>query len=88
MSRDQRTRLERLQAAVAPPRGGVIHMQTGETPEQAAARAIAAGRIGPFVVMPAPMSIDEWEREAIAQQRDLAQRAEVFFATGRTPDET
>jgi hypothetical protein len=57
-------------------RGGVLTMREGETPEECAARAVAAGRTGSFLVMPPPVSAEEWEAQATANQADLMRRAE------------
>ncbi len=69
------TRKARLLAAErvtgATRRGGVLVLQAGETAEDAVARAAAAGRTGPFLVMPAAMTEAEWEAAAILQQRAL-----------------
>lgn len=58
-------RLSALEIARKPPRGGVIQMLPGEAPAQAAERAIASGRRGPFLVVPAQQIAEEWEAAAV-----------------------
>lgn len=53
-------RLRRVEAVRKPPSGGVITFREGETPEQAAERAVAVGRRGPFLAVPAAMSVEAW----------------------------
>lgn len=79
-------RIAAIEQRRAPTRGGVIHQLPDETPEEAAQRAIAAGRVGPFVLMPAPVSAEAWQASAVASQVRLKQRAEVFLRTGEDPD--
>ena len=69
------TRRARLLAAErvtgATRRGGVLVLQAGESAEDALTRAAAAGRTGPYLVMPGAMTEAEWEAAAILQQRAL-----------------
>lgn len=61
--------------------GGVVTYGRHETPEEAVARAIQAGRRGNFLVVPEVMSVEEWEAmmaEHIAQQQSQANMPEVM----------
>lgn len=53
-------RLRRVETTLGARVGGVVTMLAGETPEQAAARAVAGGRKGPFLVVPAAVSVEAW----------------------------
>lgn len=74
--------------------GGIVNMLAGETEQQAAARAVAEGRVGPsFAVVPAVLPVDEWEAQAMqttAYQAGLirelmAQHPDLLPAYEHTP---
>ena len=68
----RKSRLEAAERATgAVRRGGVLVLLPGETAEDAVARAAAAGRTGPYLVVPARMDAATWEAAAILQQRAL-----------------
>ena len=73
--RELTRRATKLHAALQQRRGGgaggVFVTLPNETPEALLARAAAAGRSGGLLVVPGTMDADEWERQAVAQQRAL-----------------
>lgn len=81
-----RRRLEALEARQAGggPVGGVLVQQAGETADEAVARARAEGRRGPWIVLPATPSVEEWERATRAQQAALVERARAVIEDDAT----
>lgn len=81
MSTTRKARLSTLERATgALRRGGVLTLREGESPEAALARAAAAGRLGPYLLMPPPLGESEWEAQTVRHQQDLAEQAKAHMA--------
>ena len=67
---------ERLEARKARKHGGsaTLEMLPGETPHEAVARAKAAGRQGGFLILPPPVTPEEWERSCATYHQWLMSR--------------
>ena len=78
-SKDERLRraLERLEARRrrANPQSPVITMQAGESAEEAAARARAAGHEGGLLIVPPVQTAEEWAHSASRYQAWILGRA-------------
>ena len=55
--------------------GGVVQMLPNESADGAIARATANGGAGGVLLIPGPLTADEWERLAISQQAAMTARS-------------
>ena len=55
--------------------GGIVQMLPNESADVAIARATANGRSGGVLLIPAPLTADEWVQLAISQQAAMTSRS-------------
>lgn len=67
-------RIAELESAGDRAVGGVLEMLPGETADKAIARATANGGSGGVLLIPAPLTADEWEGLAVRQQAAFVPR--------------